>query len=266
MAFCQPIICGIRTAPWVEIADAESLARAQAAIGQGAVFKTARFGYDGKGQAMVRTPQELSDAWNSVNRARAVLEGFIDFACEISVITARGAVGDIECFDIVENRHAHHILDVTIAPARIGAETARKAIETGRVIAEALDLTGLVAVEMFVTRDGDVLVNEIAPRPHNSGHWTIDACLTSQFEQQVRAVCGLPLGSPARHSNAIMRNLIGEDALDWENILKAPETMLHLYGKAEARAGRKMGHMTRLYPRADLWSPGAVESALESWG
>jgi 5-(carboxyamino)imidazole ribonucleotide synthase len=256
---------GIRTAPWVEISDEESLARAQEMIGQGAVFKTARFGYDGKGQAMLHSPQELSNAWDSVNRARAVVEGFIDFACEVSVIVARGPNGDIECFDIVENQHAHHILDVTISPARISPETTRKAAETGRGIAEALDLVGLVAVEMFVTREGDILVNEIAPRPHNSGHWTIDSCVTSQFEQMVRAVCGLPLGTPARHSNAIMRNLIGDDAHGWRKILESPETKLHLYGKSEARPGRKMGHMTRLFPKAGEWSPGEVETALKNW-
>jgi 5-(carboxyamino)imidazole ribonucleotide synthase len=256
---------GIRTAPWVEISDEESLARAQETVGQGAVFKTARFGYDGKGQAIVHNQQELGDAWDSANRARAVVEGFIDFACEVSVIVARSPNGDMECFDIVENQHAHHILDVTIAPARISPETARNAAKTGRAIAEALDLVGLVAVEMFVTREGDILVNEIAPRPHNSGHWTIDSCVTSQFEQMVRAVCGLPLGSPARHSNAIMRNLIGDDAHRWGEILESPDTKLHLYGKSEASPGRKMGHMTRLYPKTVEWSPGEVETALKNW-
>lgn len=256
---------GIQTAPWAEIADAASLDAAADAIGERAVFKTARFGYDGKGQAMVHSREELADAWDKVGKVRAVLEGFIDFACEVSVIVARGPDGRMACFDAVENRHANHILDVTIAPARIPNETADKARATGEAVAKALDLVGLVAVEMFVTRDGGILVNEIAPRPHNSGHWTIDACVTSQFEQMVRAVCGLPLGSPARHSNAIMRNLIGDDANGWLHHLEAPETKLHLYGKAEARAGRKMGHMTRLYPWADSWAPGGVEDALKGW-
>lgn len=256
---------GIRTAPWAEIADAASLDAAAETIGSRAVFKTARFGYDGKGQAMVRSKAELNDAWDKVGKVRAVLEGFIDFACEVSVIVARSPDGQIACFDVVENRHADHILDVTIAPARISNETADNARATGEAVAEALDLVGLVAVEMFVTGDGGILVNEIAPRPHNSGHWTIDACVTSQFEQMVRAVCGLPLGSPARHSNAIMRNLIGDDANGWLHHLEAPETKLHLYGKAEARAGRKMGHMTRLYPRTDSWTPGGAEDALKGW-
>ena len=256
---------GIQTAPWAEITNGASLDAAAENIGTRAVFKTARFGYDGKGQAMVQSKKELADAWDSVDRVRAVLEGFIDFACEVSVIVARGPDGQMACFDVVENQHANHILDVTIAPARISAETAHKARATGQAIAEALDLVGLVAVEMFVTRDGDILVNEIAPRPHNSGHWTIDACITSQFEQMVRAVCGLPLGSPARHSNAIMRNLIGDEANAWHRHLEAPETKLHLYGKAEARPGRKMGHMTRLYPKTDAWAPDGVEHALEDW-
>jgi len=256
---------GIQTAPWTEITDAASLDAAAGNIGLRAVFKTARLGYDGKGQAMVHSRDELTSAWDTVGKVRAVLEGFIDFACEVSVIVARGPDGQMECFDIVENQHANHILDVTIAPARIAADTAEKARTTGQAVAEALDLVGLVAVEMFVTKDGGILVNEIAPRPHNSGHWTIDACVTSQFEQMVRAVCGLPLGSPARHSNAIMRNLIGNDANAWHHHLEAPETRLHLYGKAEARAGRKMGHMTRLYPMTDSWAPGGVEDALKGW-
>jgi len=255
---------GIGTAPWVEISDADTLTAAAARIDEGAVFKTARFGYDGKGQAMVRSPQDLSAAWEETGRVRAVLEGFVDFACEVSVIVARGPDGAMECFDVVENRHANHILDITIAPAEISPETSESALATACAVAEALDLTGLLAIEMFVTRDGGILINEIAPRPHNSGHWTIDACVTSQFEQMVRAVCGLPLGSPARHSNAIMRNLIGDSANRWHEWLEAPQTKLHLYGKAEARPGRKMGHMTRLYDRGP-WKPGAVDTALKGW-
>lgn len=256
---------GIETAPWAEISDAASLDQAWETIGAPSVFKTARFGYDGKGQAMVRTREQLDDAWQGVNQARGVLEGFVDFACEVSVIVARAPNGQAACYDVVENQHANHILDVTIAPARITAKIAEAAKKTGMAIAEALDLVGLVAVEIFVTRADEIVVNEIAPRPHNSGHWTIDACITSQFEQMVRAVCGLPLGTPERHSNAIMRNLIGDQASDWRGILGQPETKLHLYGKSEARPGRKMGHMTRLYERADFWAPDGVETTLNDW-
>ena len=151
-------------------------------------------------------------------------------------------------FDAVENRHVHHILDTTIAPAAISDDLAAKAQAIARHIAESLDLVGLVAVEMFVTRDRKVLVNEIAPRPHNSGHWTMDACVTSQFEQFIRAVCGLPLGDPSRHSDAVMKNLIGDAVNDWPRILAEPGAKLHLYGKLVARPGRKMGHVNRLYP------------------
>ena len=179
-----------------------------------------------------------------------VLEQFVDFACEISVVVARGVDGAMAAYVPVENRHRHHILAETIAPARIGPEIAAKAEAIARRLAEALRIVGLLAVEMFVTRSGDVLVNEIAPRPHNSGHWTMDACYTSQFEQFVRAICGLPLGSPERHSNAVMSNLLGDQAESWEAILQEPGAKLHLYGKAAARPGRKMGHVNRLLPRS----------------
>jgi 5-(carboxyamino)imidazole ribonucleotide synthase len=254
---------GIPTAPWTEIADTAHLEAALARIGDRAVFKTARFGYDGKGQATVRSVQMLHDAWHAAGGARAVLEGFIDFELEVSVIVARATDGAMRSFDVVENRHARHILDVTIAPARIGADVAARATAMAERVAAALDLTGLMAVEMFVAGDGTLLANEIAPRPHNSGHWTIDACVTSQFEQFVRAICGLPLGSPARHSNAIMRNLIGDDAGRWAGILADPDNKLHLYGKTEARPGRKMGHVNRLYPIAEDW-PTTAENALKS--
>ena len=183
-----------------------------------------------------------------MGQAEAIPEGFVDFEREISVIVARGADGAMAVFDAVENRHVHHILDTTIAPAAISDDLAAKAQAIARHIAESLDLVGLVAVEMFVTRDRKVLVNEIAPRPHNSGHWTMDACVTSQFEQFIRAVCGLPLGDPSRHSDAVMKNLIGDAVNDWPRILAEPGAKLHLYGKLEARPGRKMGHVNRLYP------------------
>jgi 5-(carboxyamino)imidazole ribonucleotide synthase len=192
-----------------------------------------------------------------------VLEGFVDFACEISVVVARGIGGDVSVFDVVENQHRDHILDVTLAPARIDPGLAIEAQALATRVAEQLGLVGLLAVEMFVTSDGRVVVNEIAPRPHNSGHWTIDACPVSQFEMHVRAVAGLVLPKSVRHSDAVMKNLVGaaEMAL-WPEILATPGLIGHLYGKAEARPGRKMGHVTRLFPRGALPGDFAVADAL----
>jgi 5-(carboxyamino)imidazole ribonucleotide synthase len=167
------------------------------------------------------------------------------------VIVARGLDGTTRAYVPVENRHREHILAETIAPAPISRGLAEQAEALAARLATALDLVGLLAVEMFVTDDGRILVNELAPRPHNSGHWTIDACLVSQFEQLVRAVCGLPLGSPERHADAVMTNLLGDDVNRWPEFLKDPSARLHLYGKTEARRGRKMGHVTRLTPRTD---------------
>ena len=216
-----------------------------------AILKTARLGYDGKGQALVRTPAEAREAFARFGAVPCVLEAVVDFACEISVIAARGLDGAIASYVAVENRHANHILDETIAPARVAPAILAAAAAIARRIAEALDVVGLIAVEMFVTRDGAVLVNELAPRPHNSGHWTIDACATSQFEQLVRAICGLPLGDPERHSDATMKNLIGDEVEAWTALAAEPGACLHLYGKAQSRPGRKMGHVTRLSPRSD---------------
>ena len=196
-----------------------------------------------------------------------MLEGLVDFACEISVVVARGADGQVTGFDPVENQHAEGILDLTFAPARTPEETADRAAQLGRQVAEALGLVGLLAVEMFVDRDGGLRVNEIAPRPHNSGHWTIDACPASQFEMHIRAVAGLPLPPAVRHSDAVMKNLIGpEDMALWPAILGAPGLIPHLYGKAEARAGRKMGHVTRLFPRGSLPGPFGIAAALGPLG
>jgi 5-(carboxyamino)imidazole ribonucleotide synthase len=164
------------------------------------------------------------------------------------VIVARGADGAMAAFPPVENRHVNHILDTTVAPARLPPETAAEADRIARHIAGRLDLVGVLAVEMFVTKRGAIVVNELAPRPHNSGHWTIDACATSQFEQLVRAICGLPLGSTERHSDAVMTNLIGRDVAKWPEALDDPQARLHLYGKSKVQAGRKMGHVTRLFP------------------
>ncbi len=241
---------GISTAPYRSVDGLPALEAAIAALGRPAILKTARLGYDGKGQYRIGADTDLAAAWAAMDGGRAVLEGFVDFEREVSSIVARGPDGNVAAFDIVENRHVNGILDTTIAPAPLSAALVAEAVRVALAIAEGLDLVGLLAVEMFVTREGSLLVNEIAPRPHNSGHWTMDACITSQFEQFVRAVCGLPLGSPARHSDARMQNLIGDAVQDWPCLLADPTARLHLYGKAEARPGRKMGHVTWLKPRS----------------
>jgi 5-(carboxyamino)imidazole ribonucleotide synthase len=242
---------GVTTARYQEVNDAAGLARAVRDLGRPSVLKTSRMGYDGKGQVAIRAETDLAQAWAAMGGQQGIVESFIDFTTEISVIVARGADGSHATYVPVENQHRNHILDQTIAPARIGADQAMKAEAIARHVAQQLELLGVLAVEMFVTRDGQVLVNELAPRPHNSGHWTIDACATSQFEQLVRAICGLPLGSPERHADAVMKNLIGDDVKQWPELVKEPHAKLHLYGKAEARPGRKMGHVTRLQPRHD---------------
>jgi len=239
----------VPTAPYRAVAGAEALVQAARDVGPKAVLKTVRGGYDGKGQVMLERGSDLNAAWRAMGAELGILEGFVDFAREISVIIARGMDGTFACYVPVENRHRQHILDTTIAPAPITPELARRAEAIAREIAERLGLVGLLAVEMFVTRGDEVLVNELAPRPHNSGHWTIDACRTSQFEQLVRAICGLQLGSPERHSNAVMTNLIGSDVDKWREALADTGAKLHLYGKRQARLGRKMGHVTRLLPR-----------------
>lgn len=245
--FCASI--GATTTPFLVAHGAADIVRALDELGSPVVLKTARMGYDGKGQARIAAGDDAEAAWRAMGASQGIVEAWVAFDCEISVIVARGVDGAMLAYPAVENRHKHHILDETIAPARVGAATAAEAERLARHVAERLDLVGLLAVEMFVTKDGSVLVNELAPRPHNSGHWTIDACLTSQFEQCVRAVSGLPLGSVERHADAVMKNLIGEEAGRWLEILGDPAAKLHLYGKAEARPGRKMGHVTWLKPR-----------------
>jgi 5-(carboxyamino)imidazole ribonucleotide synthase len=256
---------GAATAPWAPVQDMASLDAAIARLGLPAILKTTRLGYDGRGQARVATRTEAEAAFARLEPKPVVLEGMVDFACEVSVVVARGADGQTTSFDPVENQHAHGILDLTFAPARIPEETAHRATALGRQVAEALGLVGLLAVEMFVDRDGTLRVNEIAPRPHNSGHWTIDACPASQFEMHIRAVAGLPLPPATRHSDAVMKNIIGlDDMALWPEILASPGLIPHLYGKAEARAGRKMGHVTRLFPRGSLPGPFGIAAALGS--
>lgn len=213
-----------------------------------AVLKTAGFGYDGKGQTRIAAPDETEAAWATLGGGEAILEAWVDLACEVSVVAARRSDGAFVHYGVVKNMHRNHILDLTVAPAAVPPETAQEAIEVTRGIFEELGIVGTACVEFFINTDGALLVNEIAPRPHNSGHWTIDAATTSQFEQQLRAVCGLPLGSTEQPRPAAMANLLGDlwtrGEPDWTAVLALPEVKLHLYGKQEARPGRKMGHLT----------------------
>ncbi len=254
---------GVPTAPWRAVHTEADLAAAITALGLPAILKTTRLGYDGKGQARITTPESAAATLASLAPAPFVLEGFVDFTCEISVVIARGADGQMAAFDTVENRHRNHILDLTLAPARIPSALAAEAEQIARRVAEGLGLIGLLAVEMFVTADGRVLVNEIAPRPHNSGHWTIDACPASQFELHIRAIAGLPLPPAVRHADAVMKNLVGPaDTALWPTQLATPGLKPHHYGKTEARPGRKMGHVTRLFPRGSLPGEFGITAAL----
>jgi 5-(carboxyamino)imidazole ribonucleotide synthase len=236
---------GIATAPFARVRSRSDLEAALAHLGRPAVLKTNRMGYDGKGQATIGPKTRIDSALAVLGGAEGILEGFVDFEREISVVIARGR-GQIASYVAVENRHARHILDETIAPAPVSRAVARQAEAIAHLVAAKLALVGVLAVEMFVTRKGRVLVNELAPRPHNSGHWTIDACPASQFDQQIRAVAGLPLGDPERHSDARMKNLIGDDVRRVSGLLADRHAIVHLYGKAEPRPGRKMGHVVWL--------------------
>ncbi len=240
---------GIGTADFRKVTSLEELKKMARVIGFPSVLKTTEMGYDGKGQVTLRSESELDPSWGKLRTNEAILEAFVDFRMEISVIVARSANGETSAYVPVQNIHKNHILDVTIAPAPIDKVLADKAEAMAIKIAEAMGLQGLLAVEMFVTQDDKVLVNELAPRPHNSGHWTMDACVTGQFEQIIRAVCGLPLGNPERLCDAEMKNLIGDDALEWEKYMQDANAKLHLYGKKDIRPGRKMGHVNVLKPK-----------------
>jgi 5-(carboxyamino)imidazole ribonucleotide synthase len=213
-------------------------------------MKTAAWGYDGKGQVVVRSRGDAESSWQKLGSQPAILERFVEFDCELSVVAARGLDGQFVAYPPVMNVHRNHILDVSMAPAVVNPKIASTAIELAREVLEQLEVVGVLCVEFFVTGDGQLLINELAPRPHNSGHLTIDANSSSQFEQQVRAVCGLPLGSPRQHRPAAMANLLGElwaeGEPDWATALGEPDVKLHLYGKKKPRAGRKMGHVTAL--------------------
>jgi 5-(carboxyamino)imidazole ribonucleotide synthase len=240
---------GISTAPYAAVGSAAELVAAVDAIGLPAVLKTRRLGYDGKGQAMLGPDADPQQAWDALGSAPAILEGFVPFEREVSVVIARSHDGRTESFDVAENIHRDHILKVSRVPAAISSEIAAQAHDIAVRIVAAFDYVGVLAVEMFVVRDpsaGTVLVNEIAPRVHNSGHWTIDGCSVSQFEQHIRAVAGWPLAVPLRSGEVEMINLIGDEVNEYARWLEVPGAAVHLYGKREARPGRKMGHVTRV--------------------
>lgn len=235
---------GLQTAPFALVDDAASMAAAVEQIGVPSILKTRRFGYDGKGQSRLKSVDDADKAWADMADAPSVLEGFIDFSHEVSVIAARGQGGDVACFDPGENVHKDGILDTTTVPANLSAGQRMDAVLLAANILNALDYVGVMGVELFVTRDG-LIVNEIAPRVHNSGHWTQNGCVIDQFEQHIRAIAGWPLGDGTRHSNVVMENLIGDD-MDRVAELSADGSALHLYGKSDVKAGRKMGHVNRV--------------------
>ncbi|NNM71136.1 5-(carboxyamino)imidazole ribonucleotide synthase [Enterovirga aerilata] len=242
---------GIPTAPFRAVASEAELARALGELGAPAILKTRRFGYDGKGQVRIEPGMAAGEAWAHLGGAPAILEGFVAFSREISIVAARGRDGAFAAYEPCWNEHRNGILDVTRLPAGLPSAAERAAVDAAQAIAEALDYVGVIAVEMFVVGEGErasVAVNEIAPRVHNSGHWTIEGAETSQFEQHVRAICGWPLGSTARRGRIEMRNLIGAEIEAWSEILAQPGAHLHHYGKAKARPGRKMGHVTVVAP------------------
>lgn len=241
---------GAGTAPFAQVDSLTDLEAAIASIGCPAVLKTRRFGYDGKGQAKIYAASDAAAAWEAVGGQACILEGFINFSKEVSVVAARGEDGTFRAFDVTENDHRNHILYRSLAPAYVSYEIAQSAVGTAEKIAAALDYVGVFAVEYFVSGDGSnarLLVNEMAPRVHNSGHWTLDGADTSQFEQHIRAVAGWPLGSTSRRAPQVeMINMIGDEITACERLAAEPGTQVHHYGKAESRAGRKMGHFTRL--------------------
>ncbi len=246
---------GFPVTPYRHIKLIDDLYPALEEMGFPSVLKTAGFGYDGKGQSKITAHHDIESAFDSLDGREAVLETFVDFEKEVSVVCARDQSGNFEHFGVIENEHVHHILDISFAPALIAENVYSEAIEITRSVAETLDYVGTLCVEFFLTRDGRLLINELAPRPHNSGHLTFDACVTSQFEQQLRAVCGLPLGSPQFYRPAAMANLLGDlwenGEPNWTAALAVPQIKLHLYGKIDPRKGRKMGHLTAIADSAE---------------
>ncbi len=269
LAICQDRVAekrflteaGVPVAPWREVRSEAELEAAIAEIGLPAVLKTTRLGYDGRGQAVLRRPEDAALAFARLAPKPLILEAFVPFVAEISGLAARGLDGTVATYDAIENRHRHHILDLSFAPARLPAQAAEAVRAHVAAVAAQLDLVGVVALEMFLLPDGRLLGNEIAPRPHNSGHWTMDACLCGQFEQHVRAVTGLPIGGTARHSDAVMRNLVGPEGLAaWPALVAREDVVAHWYGKAEARPGRKLGHANRLLSLHSLASTSEAEA------
>lgn len=241
---------GFPVAPFRHIKLVDDLYRGVADLGTPSVLKTAGFGYDGKGQQKLNALGEVETAFEKLDGSEAVLEAFVEFEKEVSVVCARGQDGSFAHYGVIENRHRNHILDVAFAPAIVSETVFNEAVAIAAEVAETLGYVGTLCVEFFVTREGKLLINELAPRPHNSGHLTFDACVTSQFEQQLRAVCGLPLGSTEFYRPAAMANLLGDiwanGEPNWTAALGSPNVKLHLYGKSEARPGRKMGHLTAM--------------------
>jgi 5-(carboxyamino)imidazole ribonucleotide synthase len=240
---------GIGTADYADVSSAAALRTAITKVGLPAVLKTRRFGYDGKGQAIIRDGDDPDRIWEDLSTRSAILEAFVPFEREISVIAARNAEGQVECFDVTENKHSDHILKTSHVPAMIPGALAAQARDIAKRIADALNYIGVLAVEMFVVQGNDgpkILVNEIAPRVHNSGHWTLDGASISQFEQHIRAIAGWPLGKPVRHGSVTMTNLIGDEVNDYARWLTVPGATVHLYGKEASRPGRKMGHVTQV--------------------
>lgn len=233
---------GIKTAPFAKVSTVEELDDAIKTIGTPCVLKTTELGYDGKGQVVIKAAADAAKAWASLGKTECILEGFIEFSAEASIIVARSTNGEMRCYPLVENIHRDHILHKTIAPASFIDTYQDEAVRIAKKLAEALDVVGLLAVELFVTKEG-LLVNELAPRPHNSGHWSMEGAPTAQFEQHIRAICGWALGdTTARKCEMI--NLLGDEWKLWEEYAKQPEAHVHLYGKTESRPGRKMGHVT----------------------
>ena len=242
---------GVPTVAYRRIDDPRDIPDALLELGAPALLKTRRLGYDGKGQAWIERADEAESAWRAIGQAPAILEAAARFDRECSVVAARGTDGTLAFYDICENRHRDGILAETQAPAAINAETAARAVAAARAVLDGLDYVGVFALELFVLPGGAILANEMAPRVHNSGHWTSDACITGQFEQHVRAVAGWPLGDPTRLRDVRMLNLVGHEVQDWARFAADPAAKVHLYGKREARPGRKMGHVTLLAKSAD---------------